>query len=55
MLVPAIAGVLAGFIGLWLAGAGEPVAAVAPVTADGQQAKDPAQVARFADGPASTG
>jgi len=35
-----------------LADAGEAVAAVAPVTADCQQAKGPAQVARFMDGPA---
>src|ERR1017187_4484832 len=41
-----------GYQGGRLAGAGEPVAAVAPVTADCQQAKGPVQVARFVDGPA---
>src|ERR1019366_2891371 len=41
-----------GYQGGRLAGAGEPVAAVAPVTAGCQQAKGPAQVARFVDGPA---
>src|ERR1035441_9118907 len=41
-----------GYQGGRLAGAGEPVAAVAPVTADRQQAKGPVQVARFVDGPA---
>ena len=41
-----------GFQSGGLAGAGEPVAAVAPVTAGRQQAQGPAQVARFVNGPA---
>jgi hypothetical protein len=41
-----------GFQGGCFAGVAEPVAAVAPVTAGRQQAKGPAQVARFVDGPA---
>ena len=35
-----------------MAGAGEPVAAVAPVTAGRQQARGPEQVTRFVDSPA---